>query len=444
MNTPTKLYIALVSFAALSLYAWLPLDGVIGFSFSHAVGAVAFTGVALLSESLAIDFGTGRQARSSLSFIPLLACAMVFPPVAAVTIAIVVISISNFFFRRQTFAKAVFNVAQVAIAIGVGSVIYHGFTRYSIDHVDYVAFVLLAVEFFAVNILLTCGALAMLRREPINKILPHVVGPRGSNLWYDFLASPISAVTASLYVDYWIGGILIIVLPLLLIRYSYLSKLQLEETNHDLLKVLVKAIETRDPYTSGHSLRVSTLAREVAKDLGLLPRRIRRIETAALLHDIGKIDAIYAELIRKPYDLDSDERELIRTHAVKGAELLESLTSLHREVIETVRHHHERYDGKGYPSGLSGEDIPLGARIIMVCDSVDAMLSDRPYRLALGIDAVEAELRRCAGSQFDTAIVDVMLREHTLARAAGLVAAEAPPLISLMPLETHAEALSTG
>ena len=350
---------------------------------------------------------------------------MVFVPVIAVSITIAVISISNFAFRRQQWLKAVFNVAQVAIAVGLGSLLYHAASRFPIEHVDYAAFALLAVEFFAANILLTGGALALMRSEPIFSILPQVVGPRGSNLWYDFLASPIAAVTGSLYTDYGIGGIVIIVLPLLLIRYSYLSKLQLEETNHDLLRVLVKAIETRDPYTSGHSVRVSTLAREVARDLALLPKRVSRIETAALLHDIGKIDAVYADLILKPYDLDVDERELIRTHAVRGAELLESLSSLSKEVIATVRHHHERFDGDGYPDGLSGEDIPLGARIIMVCDSVDAMLSDRPYRRALEIAEVEAELVRCSGSQFDPAIVDIMLRRRTLDRAARLVASEA-------------------
>jgi putative nucleotidyltransferase with HDIG domain len=431
MNSRTRVYIGLVAAMAASLYAWLPLDAVMELPLRELVGAASFAGVALLAESLAIDFGRGRQARSSLSFIPLLACAMVFPPVVAISITIVVIAFSNFGLRKQDTIKAVFNVAQVAIAIGVGGLFYHFTSRFSPDRVDYAAFVVLAGTFFTANILLTGGALALMRGESLFRVLPQVLGPRGSNLWYDFLASPIAAVAGSLYQDYWIGGILIIVLPLLLIRYSYLDRLRLEEANHDLLRVFVKAIETRDPYTSGHSLRVSTLAREVAKDLNLLPRRVRRIETAALLHDIGKIDAIFADLIRKPYDLDPEERLLIRMHPVRGAELLETLSSVHTEVVATVRHHHERFDGSGYPAGLAGDAIPLGARIIMVCDSVDAMLSDRPYRNALSVAQAEAELKRCSGTQFDPAIVDVMLNSRTLGRAARLVAEEAVPVMEL-------------
>lgn len=424
MNGLTKAYIGLIAGVAASFYLWLPLDEVMDLPLSGVAGIIAFLSVALIAESLAIDFGSKRQARSSLSFIPLLSCAMVFPPIIAVTTSAIVIAVSNLVFRRQGLTKAAFNIGQVALAVGLGSLVYHAFSVSVADKVDYLAFTFLAVVFFAVNILLTSGALALLRAESLATILPQVVGPRGSNLWYDFMASPIAAVTGSLYTDYGIPGILIIILPLLLIRYSYLSKLQLEETNHDLLRVLVKAIETRDPYTSGHSVRVSTLAREVARDLGLLPKRVRRIETAALLHDIGKIDAIFADLILKPYDLDLEERELIRTHAVRGAELLEGLSSLSKEVVSTVRHHHEHYDGNGYPDGLAGDAIPLGARIIMVCDSVDAMLSDRPYRRALSMSEVEAELRRCSGTQFDPQIVDVILHRRTLVRAAGLVAAE--------------------
>lgn len=214
------------------------------------------------------------------------------------------------------------------------------------------------------------------------------------------------------------------VLPLQLLRHSYLSKLQLEKVNKDLLRVLIKAIETRDPYTSGHSLRVSTLARAIAEDMGLSRRKVDDIETAALLHDIGKIDALYSELICKPHDLTPDEREIIRTHATKGADLLRSLSAFNDDIIRAVRHHHERFDGNGYPAGLAGEAIPLPARIIMLCDSVDAMLSDRPYRPARTIEFTEEEIRRCAGSQFDPAIVAVVLRRGTLFRAARLLDVE--------------------
>jgi putative nucleotidyltransferase with HDIG domain len=169
------------------------------------------------------------------------------------------------------------------------------------------------------------------------------------------------------------------------------------------------------------------LARAIAEDLGEPKRNVERTETAALLHDIGKIDSVYEAVIRKPYDLNASERELIRTHATKGADLLESLSSVSAEVIKAVRHHHERYDGSGYPSGLKGEEIPLAARIIMLCDSIDAMLSDRPYRKALSLEKTRLELIRCSGTQFDPTIVRVILQQNTLERAAWV--ADRPDIV---------------
>jgi HD-GYP domain-containing protein (c-di-GMP phosphodiesterase class II) len=145
---------------------------------------------------------------------------------------------------------------------------------------------------------------------------------------------------------------------------------------------------------------------------------------AALVHDIGKIDAAYTSIIRKPDSLSEAERSLIVTHAAKGAEFLETLASFSEDVIAGVRHHHERYDGTGYPSNLAGEMIPLASRIIMLSDSIDAMLSDRPYRKALLVSDVRLELLRCAGTQFDPGIVDSILNMNTLERAASLVRPE--------------------
>jgi putative nucleotidyltransferase with HDIG domain len=422
MNRPAYIFVLLVSAAAVGLLATLiPYVALADLDGRDAIGLFFFVAVALLAEALAIDFGSGKQARSSLAFLPILSCATLFSPAISVLVVLCVITCSNFVLRRQQFAKGLFNVSQVVLAVGIGGVLYSGLARLtSTANISLVGFAALACAFFVTNIMLTGIALALIREQPISVVLPQVIGPRGSNLWYDLLASPIAVVGAMLYQSHYVTGILIILLPLLLIRYSYLSKLQLEEANRDLLKVLVKAIETRDPYTSGHSLRVATLARAIAEDLSLSRRKVEQIETAALLHDIGKIDSVYATVILKPYDLNAEERSLIRTHATKGADLLESLSSVSRDVIRAVRHHHERYDGTGYPDGLRGTSIPLAARIIMLCDSIDAMLSDRPYRSALSLPKVHAELARCSSTQFDPHLVTVVLARNTLQRAAAL------------------------
>jgi putative nucleotidyltransferase with HDIG domain len=185
---------------------------------------------------------------------------------------------------------------------------------------------------------------------------------------------------------------------------------ELERVNRDLLLVLVTVIETRDPYTAGHSLAVAQLARQVATWLELPSAEIARIHTAALLHDIGKHAAVFGALVAKPGPLTPMEQDIMQTHATKGARFLERLSTLDRSIIRAVQHHHERYDGAGYPAGLTGEDIPLASRIIGLCDAIHAMASDRPYRTARTPEWIRWELVRCAGSQFDPAVVAVVLR----------------------------------
>jgi putative nucleotidyltransferase with HDIG domain len=267
--------------------------------------------------------------------------------------------------------------------------------------------------------------MALLKNIDFGTVYRQVIGTGGANLWYDMLASPIALVPVALYKESPVTGMVLILLPLLLIQYSYLSNQKVIERSKDLLRALVKAIETRDPYTSGHSLRVATLAKTIAHDLRLPQRRVYQVEMAALLHDIGKIDPVFSSVLSKPYELTLDERELIQTHAARGADLLKEMKSVPGEVVSSVRHHHERYDGRGYPDGVRGTEIPLPARIIMLCDSIDAMLSDRPYRKALSIAAVRAEIMRCSGDQFDPEIVRIVLERDTLERAVELIAADA-------------------
>jgi putative nucleotidyltransferase with HDIG domain len=333
--------------------------------------------------------------------------------------------------RERSVWKILFNVSQSALSYGLAAVVFRALAQVTDATIDlstiagvadtFFPFYGLAVTFFGLNLLFVSVATALRDEERIRDVLTEAAGRGGGNLFYDLLASPIALGAAFLYQTLYVGGLLVVVLPLLLLRHSYLSAIQLEQANRDLLRVLVKAIETRDPYTSGHSLRVSTLAKAIARDYGVRPQEISSIENAALLHDIGKIEALYAEIISKSSSLSEEERDVIRTHATRGADLLQSLTSLDVGVIKGVRHHHERYDGKGYPEGLSGKSIPLAARIIMICDAIDAMLSDRPYREALSIRHVKAELDRCSGTQFDPDIVRAILAHNTLERAELLV-----------------------
>jgi diguanylate cyclase (GGDEF)-like protein len=170
------------------------------------------------------------------------------------------------------------------------------------------------------------------------------------------------------------------------------------------IDALVRALEAQDMYTSGHALSIADLARRVGRVLGLDAAALRDVEHAAVLHDIGKI-GIPSELLRKQGPLSSGEREHMRSHPEIGARILEPVERL-RQLAPLVRFSHECWDGTGYPDGLAGEQIPLGARIISVCDAFDAMVSDRPYRGGRSTAEALAELRSHAGTQFDPAVVE--------------------------------------
>ncbi len=182
---------------------------------------------------------------------------------------------------------------------------------------------------------------------------------------------------------------------------------ELKEANFDSVKALAEALETKDVYTRGHSDRTVELSGKIAQALGLSDQEIDWIRYAAILHDIGKI-GIPEQILNKPAKLTAEEYELMKKHPVFGAQIVGQIKFL-APVVLLVRHDHERWDGKGYPDGLKGEAIPLGARIVTVVDAYDAMTTDRVYRKAPGKAFAIEELKHCAGSQFDPQIVEIFL-----------------------------------
>ena len=191
---------------------------------------------------------------------------------------------------------------------------------------------------------------------------------------------------------------------------------EVEATVTNTLGTLVDVLEAKDEYTAQHARDVVELSERVATRLGLGDRALRDVHYAAILHDIGKI-AVPSDILRKPGKLTDEEFEQIKTHSDVGGRLLERIPFT-RSVAPLVRGIHERFDGSGYPDGLAAERIPLGARIVGACDAYDAMISDRPYRRGIGHDAAVQELRRCAGTQFDPAVVAALIDELG-GRAAG-------------------------
>jgi putative nucleotidyltransferase with HDIG domain len=195
----------------------------------------------------------------------------------------------------------------------------------------------------------------------------------------------------------------------------------------DTITAFVNAIESKDKYLKGHSARVALYAAEIAQMMGMTPEMVEVVRRGAMLHDLGKL-SIMDTILRKPERLTAEEFTIIKSHPVVGAKILEPLRFLARETC-AVRHHHERWDGTGYPDGLAREDIPMVARVVTVADVFDAITSNRPYRTALALDEARAEVTRGSGSHFDPSVVE----------AFGRV-----PLGRLEEINRHYETLGSG
>jgi len=182
---------------------------------------------------------------------------------------------------------------------------------------------------------------------------------------------------------------------------------ELEDTYRTTLEALGSALDTRDVGTHAHSRRVVGYSLSIAHAFGVDESQMRDIEHGVLLHDIGKI-GIPDGILLKPGRLGAEEWKIMRTHPELGRRLVERIPFL-RGAVPIVYHHHERWDGSGYPSGLKGEMIPLGARIFAVADAFDAMTCDRPYSVAISFEAARVEIERCAGAHFDPAVVQAFL-----------------------------------
>jgi len=437
-------YVALIGIAAIVLAVATLLHYPLQFAgYKPWHGVVALMALTVMAEGLGVRIAAG-QAVFSVGLIPIVATVPLFGPSVALASTAVSQVLARAFLQRQSRLKAVFNTSQFTLAIGLGSVVYDtlggpvlfGEELYAaqVYQSSYAEFPLvdtlgplvgLIAVYFVTNVLLVSAVIAI------------DTGKRISDIWRQLapiaFANDLASSSLSLFVvfAFWgldVWGILVVLLPLFFVHHAYGAQHKLAKQNREILEFTIRTIEAKDPYTSGHSVRVASLSRELAEALGLSAGRVDEIETAALLHDIGKIDFAFSELIGSPSGLTDLERDMIRSHPERGARLLASLSNLSDNILSAVRYHHEHYDGNGYPDGLTGNEIPLAARIIMVVDTVDAMLSNRPYRAALTVEEVASELRRFSGRQFDPTVVAKFLEMGMLERAARRAEMDRTPL----------------
>ena len=392
-------------------------------------GVVGILAVAFAAEVMWVSLHVGGSVLS-VSFIPFLAGVFLFAPSWAMIVGGSVVFVVEALIRKKPWVKVVFNSSKEVLALGGASAAYAllgGQPSTETFHFALLPIVVAGVAYVAINRTAVSYAVSLAEGLSFGNAWSRI---SGSSLVYDFLAIPIPAFLAYLYVQWELAGVAGLVIPLFIVRHIYSINLQLEQANRDLLELMVKNIEARDPYTSGHSQRVAQYARILARENGISFRQVELVATAALLHDVGKTYSEYAPLLLKEGRLTAEEKNLLQTHPVRSAELVGTISTLRGQVEAAVRHHHENFDGTGYPDGLAGEGIPIGARIIMIADTLDAMTTDRPYRKALSFDRVVEEFLKYAGKQFDPDLVDLVINSSAIRR---LVASETQAPAELEP-----------
>jgi putative nucleotidyltransferase with HDIG domain len=375
----------------------------------------ALLGLALFAEVFSTRLSVSTST-TAVSFVPYIATIVLLGPPWAMAVAGLTELVAETVIRRKELPKVIHNTAKEVVAVGTAGIIYvaaGGQPSVDVFNPHYLAFGVSAAAYFILTNGATATAIALSSGVGLQETWGRVVG---KTIFFDLFASSLALLLAFLYTEIEppLLGLLLVIIPLFFIRHANQINRQLEEANRDLLDLMVKAIEARDPYTSGHSQRVAKIAGELARETGLGFREVEDITTAALLHDVGKIYEEFAPLLRKEGKLTEHEKFIMESHPARSAELVSTISNLRGHVERCVRHHHENFDGSGYPLGLAGDDIPLGARIIMIADTTDAMTTDRPYRAALTYEKVVAELERYSGVQFAPDLVAAFKQSATI------------------------------
>lgn len=415
--------VALLALSVLGLCFWVYPPSL---TTEELTAASTLLFIAVISEFMALTI-TESGSTSTMDFVPHLAAILLLGPTYAAIIAVLSWIVFQYWMLENPPHKVVYNTAQITIAVSLSGAFYFYFADPSILPVSGLSSTVASTftpytEFLRYSIPPFVGASVIyfgVNYSSVSLIVALTENIDFSDAWrklaaanvllFDVATSFVAYGVVVLYVEWGPLALILTLVPIIGVRYSSGLIIELRQLNSDLLRVLVNTLEAQDPYTSGHSIRVAEMAKRIAKELGLGRDKVQDIETAALLHDIGKIDNAYHEILQQEGPLTDQQRKLIKDHPARGVEIIESVRSLDASVLNYIRHHHEHYDGSGYPNGLAGEDIPLGARIIMVSDTIDAMRTTRPYRDALAIETIKSELQNNKGSQFDPRVVDAAM-----------------------------------
>ncbi len=406
LNRKTKLYLGFLVIIALLLYSYV----FVNFSINNIWMFLFWAILAIVVESLLIPM-PNNTVGVSVGYAVNISSIIVGGPLLATTVVGL-----GFLLRAPKIEgrgyvhvfnlpphKSIFNVTQSVIVTSIMSVTYV-YSGGSIGSFNFLSTIIITLIGVVLNTSIISGYLALVSDSKfVETWISNIKGTLPSSI----AVGVIGIIIALAYIGYGYGAVILFFGPLLLARYSFKLYIEMRNLYLSTIQALNKTVEAKDPYTSGHANRVEKFAVDLAKAYHLPFEGIQNLKTASILHDIGKI-GIHDEILNKASRLTQEEFQEIMRHPSIGAEIISKVDFLN-DITTIVKHHHERYDGKGYPDGLSGDDIPIEAAILTIADSYDAMTSDRPYRKAMTAhDAIE-ELRKNSGTQFHPELVKVFV-----------------------------------
>ena len=403
MPLKLKIYIGVITASAIALFIYLipslPLLSNIW------LVLIFFLAISVFAEFVPVDLPMAGSI--TIGFPIDFVIILVYGPVLAMLISAISAIISEALEKKTSWYKIIFNASQYALSVGVAGLTYQ-YVGGVVGFQNFFKFALpaalCALSYCVVNSTLVTMVISLSQETRITTVWRLNI----KEMIPSYLAeAPIGFIMAIVYVDVGIIGILLFFLPLLLARRSFELYTKMRKVYLDTIRALAAAIDAKDPNTKGHSERVAKMSLTLAQELNLSGREIENIEYTALLHDIGKI-GIADNILGKVSSLTNKEFDKIKEHTVMGAKIIEPVDFL-KNSYKSIYHHHEKYNGKGYPDGLKSEDIPILARIIAVADAYDAMGSDRPYRKKLNKDKILKELKDQSGKQFDPEVVKVLI-----------------------------------
>jgi putative nucleotidyltransferase with HDIG domain len=370
---------------------------------------VFWIALAAISESLAIVLPS--KVGISVSFAIQLACTIAGGPflaiiVAAASYVLCILRTQDGYthlFNTPAY-KSLFNTADLVLSAGLSSLVY----LYSGGSIG---------EFLLIPTLLSVIFYAVINSLVLSELMSLINGNSLINTWIKLFkgvflniiaVGMIGVILALAYMSYGTTAVVLFFAPLLLARFSFKLYMDMRSTYIDTISAFNKFLEAKDMYTRGHASRVLKYSELIASEINLRADRMDNLKNAAILHDIGKI-GIDDSILKKASGLSPSEYASIQEHVKIGSEIIDGIDFL-KGISKIVVQHHERPDGKGYPSGLKGSSICLEASILSLADVYDAMISDRPYRKGLSFDVAMEEIRKNAGTQFDKELAEVFVK----------------------------------